>query len=643
MNRLISNSACSAALLVITFSALPATALAQRADDNAIANAEDAFGSTDGGEDLGLYGPFDVRGFSPIDAGNVRIEGVYVDRQADLSPRLVDGSRIRVGPSATGYAFPAPSGVVDYRLRTPGDRPMLSGVAQGNSFGGTLFEVDGALPLIDGELGVGGGVSHSHSEYASGNNADVTNIAAIAHWRPAPGSEAKLFWSRTRIADEDIFPIILGDGRSTPARLVRRRFLGQHWADVETERFNYGGIGRTIVAGFGVRWGVLRSVNNVCEGHNIFLQAAIPGATAARTVSAYPGRRAASTSGEIAVAREFSTGGLEHRLQLVARGRSQERRYGGTQRVALPAASFGRPSYVPRPVFRFSAQTDDRVRQWSVGFGYLAEHDRAGQISAGIQKVSYRKAVETAAGPRPASRDEPWLFNLAATAHVTPHLSVFGGLTRGLEESDVAPEIAVNRDEAPPAIRTRQLDAGIKARIGAMTLIAGAFDIQRPYYGVDDANVFRRLGVVRHRGIEASLTGTPLPGLTLVAGGTLLHARLSGEEVAAGTIGDHPVDVPARKLVASVDWRPPSSPTSVDIAVEHVGPNVGDALNHVQVAPYTTLDLGVRHRFRMGATSAVLRLQATNLLNSYGWEVAGNNAFIYTQSRQVLARLAADF
>ncbi len=92
---------------------LASPALAQRTDENAIADAEDAFGSSDGGEDLGLYGPFDVRGFSPIDAGNVRIEGIYVDRQADLSPRLVEGSRIRVGPSAASYAFPAPSGVVD--------------------------------------------------------------------------------------------------------------------------------------------------------------------------------------------------------------------------------------------------------------------------------------------------------------------------------------------------------------------------------------------------------------------------------------------------------------------------------------------------------------------------------------------------
>ena len=632
----------SAVIIVIGTAFAADDVRAQRADDNAVADAEDAFGSNDGGEDLGLYGPFDVRGFSPIDAGNVRIEGVFIDRQGDLSPRVVEGNRIRVGPSASNYAFPAPSGVVDYRLRTPGSETLLSGVAQVNSFGGALVEIDAALPITE-QLSIGGGLSHSRSEYASGNNADVTNIAAIAHWRPAPETDAKLFWSRTRIADEDIFPIILGDGRATPPQLVRRRFLGQHWADVETERFNYGAIGRTTIGGFGIRAGLFRSVNDVREGHNIFLQATAIDSPAARIVSAYPGRHAASTSGELGLAREFTTGRLNQRIQLIGRGRLQDRRYGGAQRIELPPAPFGQPLYIARPAFQFTQQTTDEVRQWSAGLAYQAEYEGAGQLSAGIQKVDYRKSVTTATGPRPVSRDDPWLFNIAATLNVAPRLSVFGSFTRGLEESDVAPEIALNRDEAPSALNTKQLDGGVKASAGPINIIAGAFDIQRPYYGVDGENIFRRLGSVRHRGVEASLTGSPLPGLTLVAGGTFLHARLSGEEVASGAIGNRPVDVPARKLIASLDWRPPSTATSFDVAVEHVGPNTGDARNDVRVRPYTTIDAGVRHRFRLADAPAVFRVQATNLFDSYGWEVAGNNAFIYTQSRQVSARLAVDF
>jgi iron complex outermembrane recepter protein len=108
-------------------------------------------------------------------------------------------------------------------------------------------------------------------------------------------------------------------------------------------------------------------------------------------------------------------------------------------------------------------------------------------------------------------------------------------------------------------------------------------------------------------------------------------------------IGSRPVDVPARKIIASVDWRPPGSATSIDVAVEHVGPNTGDALNRVRVEPYTTVGVGVRLPFQARQGERGAEMQATNLFNIYGWEVAGNNAFIYTQSRQIVGRIAVDF
>jgi iron complex outermembrane receptor protein len=250
--------------------------------------------------------------------------------------------------------------------------------------------------------------------------------------------------------------------------------------------------------------------------------------------------------------------------------------------------------------------------------------------------------VTTPNGPAPESRDSPWLLNATVTIDLAAAISLYASFTRGLEESDVAPETAANRDEAPPAIRTRQIDAGAKLRAAGMTLIAGAFDIERPYFGVDGSNFFRSLGVVRHSGIEASLSGSPTPGLTLVAGGSLIRARVEGDEVASGAIGNRPIDVPSRKIIASIDWRPPSSPTSVDATIEHIGPNTADTLNLVDVAPYTTVNIGLRHRFKIDRLTTVFRIQATNLFNAYGWEVAGDNAFVYIQPRQIIARLTMD-
>lgn len=618
-------------------------AYAQRVDDNAVADAEDAFGSNDGGEDLGVYSPNDVRGFSPIEAGNVRIEGLYFDRQADLSPRLVEGNRIRVGPSTTGYPFPAPSGIVDYRLRKPGDAAMLSMVAQANSFGGMSIEADATLPVTGRILGVGAGASYSRSEYASGNNAGVFSLMASAAWRPDDATEILPYWSRVRIADEDIFPIIIGNGETPPPRMTRRRFVGQPWADVETERFNYGIVGRTRLGGLAIRAGGFRSINIVSEGHSVFLDAAEPGQLAGRSVVSHPPRSNVSTSGEIGIGHRFGAGRLHHELQLIARGRSQKRRYGGSDRVALPPAPFDSPSFVARPDFLFSAGNDDRVRQWTLGLSYQGLFDGIGRINAGTQRSGYRKSVRTPIGALPGSRDRPWLFNIAATVDLTDGLSFHASLTRGLEESKVAPANAVNRDEAPPAIRTRQIDAGLRLRAGPMTLIAGAFEIEKPYYGVDGASLFRKLGTIRHRGLEASLAGSPIDGVTLVAGVVLLAARLTGDEVAAGTIGRRPVGTPSQTMIGNIEWRPPSwRDFSIDAAIEHRGPSVGDVANRVRVAGATTIDLGLRYRFRLDGTPAMFRVQATNMFDAYGWDVSSSNAFTYIQSRQIVARLAVD-
>jgi iron complex outermembrane receptor protein len=638
-----SPTALSRLLACAGFLALAAPALSQRVDENAVADAEDAFGSNVGGEGLGIYNPSDVRGFSPTDAGNVRIEGLYIDRQTELTSRLVAGNRIRIGDSAIGYAFPAPSGIADYRIRAAGDRAVLSLVAKADSFGGWLVEADGLLPLDGRRLGLAAGAGFYRNQFAFRNTNEVVSAAAVLAWRPDDVTEIKPFWSRIEVDDEEAYPIVIGDGSGLPPRMSRRRFLGQDWADFEVVRATYGGIGRTRIGGFALRGGLFRSANHQREGYTILLDAAVPGILAARTVIAHPPRSNASTSGEINLSRRFGLGRTRHELLASVRGRSQARHYGGAARVELDPAPFDEALAVPRPAFAFSPRTRDRVNQWTAGLAYHGVAEGVGRINLGLQRSLYRKQVDTPAGRLPTSRARPWLFNIAGSVDLSPRLSLSAGMTRGLEESDVAPEIAVNRDEAPPAIRTRQMEAGLRWRIGAMTLIAGGFEIDKPYHGLDRENVFRRLGTVTHRGLEASLSGTPLPGLTMVAGGVLLDARLAGAEVDAGIIGRRPIGTPSRTLVANLDWRIPRVPAlSLDVAIEHAGRRYADAVNHLRIPARTNVDLGLRYRFSLHRLPAVLRLQATNAFNLHGWEVEGNNAFVYIPSRQILARLAID-
>src|SRR6266850_511438 len=117
-SRAVARARAIAGALLLAASTL-STVQAQHASDNPVASANDGFGLTLGLEKIGLYSAGFVRGFSPQTAGNVRIEGLYFDQQGTLSKRVIDGSTIRVGVSEVGYAFPAPTGIVDYGLRRP--------------------------------------------------------------------------------------------------------------------------------------------------------------------------------------------------------------------------------------------------------------------------------------------------------------------------------------------------------------------------------------------------------------------------------------------------------------------------------------------------------------------------------------------
>src|SRR6202453_2199447 len=164
---------------------------AQHASDDPVASATDGFGLTLGLETIGLYGPGFVRGFSPQTAGNVRIEGLYFDQQGPLSNRVVEGSTIRVGVSEIGYAFPAPTGIVDYDLRHSGNgTPSATVVASAGPFQDHGLSVDGVLPIDSSELQLPMGASYQISTQTllgaanPGYTSTVANFGATPQWKP---------------------------------------------------------------------------------------------------------------------------------------------------------------------------------------------------------------------------------------------------------------------------------------------------------------------------------------------------------------------------------------------------------------------------------------------------------------------------
>jgi iron complex outermembrane receptor protein len=567
---------------------------------------------------------------------------MYFDYQADLNQRLVAGSNVRVGLTAQGYPFPAPTGVADFSLRPPGSKAVASTVLGIGPFGGLRAEVDAQLP-VTARLRVAGGFGIIGEEAYHGGDRRVLNAAAAVRWQPADNVEIIPFWSMQDERGGEAQPIIFNVGAYLPPRFQRRRYSGATWAQNEGRDNNYGLL---TTVGFGdwtLRGGLFRSIALDDRNFSVLFVKATPEGEADRVVIAEQGRRFASTSGELRLSRRFTDGDRLHLVHLMTRGRMQDRHYGGSQRFDFGRGRIDELIDVPEPTLVAGPQTTDEVRQLTVGLGYEGRWRGLGELSLGIQRTFYDKAVVRPSGPLPVSRASPWLFNGTLSIIATSDLVFYAGYTKGLEESPVAPEIAVNRGEAPPAIITEQMDAGFRYKLSsALSLVAGVFDVRKPYFALDPTRMFRQLGEVRNRGIEVSLAGQVTPRLSVVLGGVFLDASVSGDAVDLGLIGRRPLGSIGRTITGAVNWDLPwAKGLSVDLSLEATSDRIANGANSLVIPARSALAVGGRYRFDLFGKPATFRAQIPSVNNAYGFNNLGEG-FYYNLPRRFQISLTLD-
>ena len=621
--------------------------LAQRTDDNAVTQADDAFGKSVGDQSIGIYNAGDVRGFSPVDAGNIRIEGLYFDQQGNLTQRLQRGSTIRVGLSAQGYPFPAPTGIADYDLRRPGKAFVASLAATFGPFGSAIADADFQIPIDGDRLGIAAGVTKYRIVNPDYSSPEGLSTAAVLRWSPRPGIEVLPFVARIRETDNEAGPLIFTAGPFLPNRYARSKFYGQSWNDGVVTVWNTGVVARADPLGFDVRLGVFRSIFEVDQqGADLLFDTDRTGRVGRRVIVRDSGSKYASTSGELRVSRHFDEGPRRHTLIASLRARDQDRRYGGSGVVNLGPSQTGIVDERPEPVFTQGPKALDKVTQTTIGLAYQGRWRGVGELSIGVQKTRYKKRTTDPdpAVVTPPVDDSPWLFSATGAINLLPSVAVYAGYTRGLEESPVAPQNAVNINEAPPAIRTEQKDAGVRWTISpGVTAIVGVFDIAKPYFNLDATNRFRQLGNVRNRGIELSVSGQIAPGLNLVAGNVWLDAEVSGELVDRGIIGKRPVGTFVRHTIVSLDYRLPwHDPLSFDATFEGTSDRTANAANTLLIPTRAVMSLGARYRLKVSGKPVLVRALVGNVTNTFGWNVGGSGFFVPNGARRFSLSVAAD-
>ncbi len=614
-------------------------AFAQKTDNNAVTAAEDAFGKSVGDQSIGIYSDSSVRGFSPIDAGNVRIEGLYFDLQANVNSRLVSGSSVRVGISAQGYNFPAPTGVIDYELAKPGDKLLTSVQITQGPWKGISGELDLQIPIDGDRLGIAAGVDRTHSGTQYGTIDDSLSAAVSLRYAPRKGIEVMPFWSTTRDWSFEALPIIFTGGLTLPKRAPRNVFTGQPWAQYAGVQSNYGAVVRADPLGFDVRLGVFRSTYKVDQNVADLMSRTLANGTVGRRRAIISrGDTGESTSGELRIGRSFTEGSRRHVFTASFRARRQDRSYGGEDVIDLGTSRSDIPDFRPEPVAMFGAKSRDKVTQTTVGLSYEGKWLNVGELTVGVQKTRYTKSVvDPAPSPAiPVTRDSPVLVSAAGALYITPNLAAYTGYTRGLEESPVASSNATNFNEAPPAIRTVQKDAGVRWKIGSnVTAVVGVFEVSKPYFNLDTTDRFRQLGEVRHRGVELSVAGKVAPGLNMVLGNLLIDQKLND--------GRQPIGATPRKTILSLNYRLPKHPAlSLDYYFESTSSRIANAAGTLRIPPRAIVNLGMRYRLKVSDRPVLVRALVSNVTNTFGWNVGDSGGFTPNGSRRFTLSLSTD-
>lgn len=643
-------TAASLVSVILLMAAAPA--LAQRTTQNVTTQSDDAFGRSVGNDRSGLYSTDEVRGFNPVDAGNVRLRGLYVDIVDRVPTRLVDGNTIRVGIAAQRYPFPAPTGLVDFDVNEPGDRLSQSVQLDNAStntpgFGGNM-EI--SLPLLDQRrAGLFFGVAMREARRPEGGAHQGRGIAGSLILRPVSGGEVLLFGGANFNRGEEARATLFPAGTVLPPEIPRGEFLGQPWTERSSDTVMLGMATKWALGPWRIEAGLFNSSRIQSRNFSDNLTGVTgDGRSANRVIVATERNREKALSGEIRLVRDWKAGPLTHSVIVSLRGRNKERWLGGGQRIALGPSSALTPDVRAAPTIRTGPLDHDVVRQRTYGLAYSgALRGRAG-LDLAVSRTDYSKRLDFASPSAPDLdiRDRPLVGNLSVWAAPLRGVTLFSGYTRGQEEALIAPDVATNRNEAPPAIRTAQIEAGARLALGSqLGIIASVFSISKPYYNLDPALRYREIGTLTNRGLEVSVTGRLVPGLVAVAGTLLMDSRISGEIGSLNQIGPRPVGLARRRSVVNVDWRLQGGkgPLSLDLVVESLSSRIGNTANTLSAPPRTTVNLGARYRFAIKSTQLMARVQLQNAFNAYNWNVSLSGGFTYINPRYLQTQIVVDF
>ena len=175
---------------------------------------------------------------------------------------------------------------------------------------------------------------------------------------------------------------------------------------------------------------------------------------------------------------------------------------------------------------------------------------------------------------------------------------------------------------------SEQYEVGGKLALGGMDLSLALFQIDRETAILredpSDATQleFGTYGVQRNRGIEFTVAGELADGLRLIAGGSVIDAKLRNTQNGVNE-GKQAVGVPEYLLNANLEWDVPFAPAlTLTGRVVHTGEQAANTTNTLFLDEWTRLDIGARYVALVGDLPLTLRVNVDNVTDEAYWASA---------------------
>lgn len=221
----------------------------------------------------------------------------------------------------------------------------------------------------------------------------------------------------------------------------------------------------------------------------------------------------------------------------------------------------------------------------------------------------------------------------------TDGLSLYANRIEALVQGAVAPASGAdpsggaalpvtNAGEVLPPFVSEQHEIGVKLTRGGVDLSLALFQIDqntailRPDPDQANALEFGPFGVQRNRGVEFTVAGELVDGLRLIAGGSIIDAKLRNTQNGVNE-GNQAVGVPEYLLNANAEWDVPFAPAlTLTGRVVHTGEQAANIGNTLFLDGWTRFDIGARYVAVVGGKPLTFRVNVDNVADADYWAAA---------------------